>query len=101
MTPQQRMERSLAIAEAITSTARVISQHALNLPRTGKKRNVFIKSYNRRPNNKKRSAIIVAKMIATTYFGALDILKIQSMPIPKFKNGAPIIQDHDNPAIIL
>jgi hypothetical protein len=101
MTPQQRMERQLAIAEAITSTARVLGEHALNLPRKGKKRNIFIKSYNRRPNSKKKSAVIVTKMIANIYFGALDVLRIQQTPIPKFKNGTPVIQDHGKPEIIL
>lgn len=55
------------------------------LPRTGKRnRNIFRKTYNRRPGNKQKRAFVMAKMGLSAVMGASQVHLITSQPIPKY-----------------
>lgn len=82
------MSKQLEIAQQVMNTATVITDLAKQLPKTGKRRNIFIKTYNRRPQNKKKRGAIIAQMALTSVMGAMQVARIASQPIPKFAKGS-------------
>jgi hypothetical protein len=81
-------EKQLTLAYSVLKTAGSLVELVKKLPITGKvKRNVFIKSYNRRPMNKQKRRLVLSQMAFSAFMGAIDIASIQSKPIPKFKAG--------------
>lgn len=79
-----KIEKSLAIAARAMSAAETITDVLKGMPKTGKQgRNIFIKTYNRRPGNKRKRALILARAGIHSMFASLEIARIISMPIPK------------------
>jgi len=57
----------------------------MQMPKTDKQgRNIFIKTYKRRPQNKKKRAAVMAKIAVATAVGAMNTMRIISQPIPKY-----------------
>lgn len=81
------MNKSASILESVIRTANAINEASKELPQTGKiGRNIFIKSYNRRPRNKQKRAAGMAKIIISAAIGVAQIHLIQSAPVPKDPN---------------
>ena len=89
MAPQEyKLEKAKQIFAAVTHTAGQITEGVKELPRTGKKRrNVFVKAYNRRPRNKQKRAQASFKIAMAAMIGAAQIYMVASQSIPKFKTG--------------
>ena len=77
-------EKRIAIIENVFATVEGITSALKDMPRTGKQgRNIFIKTYNRKPGNKRKRAIVVARTALAAAFGAMHALAIVSTPTPK------------------
>ncbi len=77
-------EKRVQIFNAIIYAAESISLIYKDYPVTGKKkRNVFIKKYNRRPMNKRKRNLIFAKAAMQQAISAMQISKIIQQPILK------------------
>lgn len=57
------------------------------LPKSGK-RNPFIKTYNRRPKNKQKRALIFTQLVMQNVFAAMSIAMIQQTPTPNYARGS-------------
>lgn len=77
-------QKRLAIFESVVNTATAVSGFAKQLPNTGKRRNIFVKSYNRRPNNKRKRALLLAQIAWSAHMGAVQIAIVASQPILKY-----------------
>lgn len=76
----KRLEVLLTVIDAADSICKQLKQ----LPRTGKKRrNIFIKSYNRRPNNKRKRAAGYMGIMMTSIISAMQVKQILQQPIRK------------------
>lgn len=83
-----RAAKTKQMFEVTAHTAWNINKVLKDMPRTGKKRrNIFIKSYKRRPQNKKKRALVLARVAMTTFFGSMQMLTVMQTPIPKYKKG--------------
>lgn len=72
------------ILEVVAHTTEALRAAMKTIPDTGKyRRNVFIKNYNRRPQNKYKSAKGFAAILIIGAMGASKILQIISQPIPR------------------
>lgn len=84
------MDKRYAILNSVLNTASVLKTISAELPKTGKKRNIFIKNYNRRPMNKQKRAKCLSNMAIVSCMGAAQISTIISQPVPKFEVGGLI-----------
>ena len=84
-----RMEKALDIFSTITETASSITALAKELPRTGKRRNIFRKTHNRRPQNTNKIRTIALRMSLAAIISSSRLFDKISRPIPKreFKSG--------------
>lgn len=82
-----KIEKQLAIIEAVMHTANMVIDQVKKLPKGKHRKNVFIKSYNRRPGNKRKRARIISGIAMSQYMGAAQIIRIASTPTPKYKSG--------------
>lgn len=73
--------------EAVTNTAASIQQAVKQLPASGKRRNIFLKSYNRRPNGKAKRAKIYLDILHLTLMGKARLQMIAAQLIPKYEIG--------------
>ncbi len=80
------IERKLAIAQICAHTAQRIAQELKELPKAGKKRNIFRKGYDRRPRNKSKRAYVFAKAAFSAMTGAMQIRAQLATPLPRYKN---------------
>lgn len=81
-------EKKLAMFEVVSHTANGITTIFKTMPRTGKKRrNIFVKSYNRRPQNKKKRALIMAQAAMTAVLGAMQLHAVMVRPIQRYQKG--------------
>ena len=80
-------DKKVAIIENIVHAASKNIELLKELPKTGKMRNIFIKSYNRRPQSKKKRGLVLMKIATNSYFSAIRQAVIISQPIPKYKKG--------------
>jgi len=87
MTAEQKYSKAIAIAESVTETATGIVRELKKLPKGKHKRNVFIKTYNRRPGNKRKRAIVMMNSSMSAMMGAMQVAMIMQTPIPKLKPG--------------
>lgn len=82
------------IIECAAGTTNTLIGYAKQIPNTGKRdRNIFIKSYNRRPGNKMKALKATLAMVSTTFMGAIQLAMIAAQPLPKYKQGAPEIKN--------
>lgn len=89
------------IAVTVSELARHISGIMAEMPKTGKAgRNIFIKSYNRRPRNKQKRNKIIVQAAIRSAIGASQIAVIQSQPTPRFPSGTPAIVGSGRPEIV-
>lgn len=86
-----KAKKALALAETIIAGAEFISGQIQQLPKSKHRRNIFLKSYHRRPMAKKRTARIMANIAIGSAITATQAEIITSQPIPRFKKGTPII----------
>lgn len=76
----KRLEILLTVIDAADSICKQLKQ----IPRTDKKRrNIFIKSYNRRPNNKRKRAASYIGIMMTSIISATQVKQILQQPIRK------------------
>ena len=81
------MSKQAAIAEVVMNQAQVIINISKTLPNTSKRRNIFKKTYDRRPNNKSKRALAFVQMAITSAMSAAQIGIIAGQRTPKFKSG--------------
>lgn len=67
----------------VKNTAEAVAKHLKDMPKTGKRRNIFIKTYNRRPQSRKKANNVLALVSMTQMMGAAQLMSIMSQPIPK------------------
>lgn len=80
--------KELSIASTVVDSAHRTIELLKQIPKTGKAgRNIFIKSYNRRPQNKKKTRLLMFKVALNTFMTANQILIIQATPMPRYPNG--------------
>lgn len=85
---KHKKEKSLAINEIIVNLAKTVVNITKTLPKDGK-RNPFVKSYNRRPRNKKKRLLATAQVAINTRLAQSQAYIVASQPIPKFQKGSP------------
>src|SRR5436190_11654809 len=79
-------DKHFMLAQTLINTALSVIDFVKMLPKTGKhKRNIFIKTYNRRPMNKKKRAVIMAQIAMATATGAINVAITMQHPLPKQK----------------
>lgn len=84
-----KLEKAKAIAASVMATASAITGIARKLPKTNKaNRNIFIKTYNRRPGNKITRKMLYAQIALTLYMSRAQIQAVISQPIPKYPRGS-------------
>lgn len=88
MNEDYKTQRAIEIAETATHTASSIAKSLRQLPKTGKRRNIFSKTYNRRPMKKIKTAAVMLNTAFAAFMGAAQISRIIETPIPKFPQGA-------------
>jgi hypothetical protein len=82
------MNKQLEIFQNTIHTANNVSDALKQMPKTGKRgRNIFLKSYNRRPMNKKKRAQAMFNVAWHVYFGAIQNAIIISTPMLKYPKG--------------
>lgn len=82
------LEKKKVIAETILNSAEILVAQAKRLPNTSKhRRNIFTKSYNRRPQNKQKRLVIMAQMCIDASITSVEILRMTQTPATKFLNG--------------
>jgi len=80
------IEKQMAIANAIIDAAMSVVSFAKDISKltpTNKRRNVFVKSYNRRPANKKKRAVLTAQSAINVAMASDRIRAMLSQPQPK------------------
>ena len=80
------MNKQIAIVESMINSVAIISAQIKRIPKTDKRmRNIFVKSYNRRPMNKQKRANAIACITIQSAISAAQISTIISTPneIPK------------------
>lgn len=85
---QFKKEKAFAMADAVIGAATEIASISKLLPKSKLRKNVFLKSYNRRPGNKKKTAIALAKVYMAARLTRLQLLQIISQPNPRFNPGS-------------
>lgn len=81
----QNSKQAKVLTTVLNTCSSVVN--AMNsMPDTSKKRNIFIKSYNRRPQNKKKRRMAIFEVAMSSYIGATQIAITASQPIPKSPN---------------
>lgn len=81
---QSIIDKKLAIMQLTVQTAANITNTLKDMPHTGKKgRNVFVKAYNRRPQNKKKRAMVMIRVALSACFGVASLYRIIKTPIPR------------------
>lgn len=83
-------EKSAAIAQTVIETAGIVTNQLKNLPVPKRKRNVFVKSYSRRPMNRNKTASTILQISCTLQMSAFHMAIIQATPIPKYKPGTNV-----------
>lgn len=83
MMKQNRLSMANVVIDAALNTITLCKQ----LPRNGK-RNPFNKSYNRRPRNKQRRALVMAQIAISARLARTQLEIISSQPLPKYPKGA-------------
>jgi len=98
-----KLNKSIAIINAIKEAADTITRHAKDLPKDKFHKNVFIKSYNRRPRNQQKRARAINGMAIAKAKGISQIRIITTQPLPKFKGGGVtgLIDNHEKEEIIM
>jgi len=82
--------KSLKIAALFENTvelAKAISSMMRQLPKVKARRNVFIKTYHRRPMNKGKKAKVMCQIDTQVVYTSIQNRMILSQPIPKFAKG--------------
>jgi hypothetical protein len=87
---QHQTEKGLAIIRNAVETEKGITHSLKQLPQTGKKRNVFIKNYNRRPLNKRKRKQVMALVAFKIMMSAVTHATILSTPIPRYIKGGEL-----------
>lgn len=87
---KSNFQKSAAIAQTIIETADIITHQLKNLPVPKRKKNVFVKSYSRRPMNRNKTAHTLLGISCTLQVSAFHMAIIQSTPIPKYKPGTNV-----------
>lgn len=77
--------KSLAIFETIVDSHSKISNELKKLPSSKKK--PFTKTYNRRPRKEVAKSLAFVNIYLTVQSTLMQILRIQSQPIPKYSHG--------------
>ncbi len=90
-----KIEKQIEIAQTIKHAALNITSISATIPNTGKNKNIFIKAYNRRPQNKKKTAQAFGKMALSSLFSAIQISTIKDTPTPKYKGGGIMFNEAD------
>lgn len=80
------------MAEVVINAAIHVVNSVREMPQTGKhKRNIFIKTYNRRPRNKQKRAMAFANIAIHMAISRQQLLRINSQPIAKYLEGENIL----------
>lgn len=75
--------KHLRIMGEVVWAAQKIAKLFKTLPK-GKHGNIFIKSYNRRPRNKQKRAIVIMQSTVQSAMTAAQVATIASQPLPSF-----------------
>lgn len=81
------VEKKMLMVEHVNNTALGMADILKSMPNTGKHRNVFIKSYNRRPRTKQRRNLGMIKLQMYVVSRAIGLAIIIQQPIPKYATG--------------
>lgn len=85
-----RKSKAIAIFNSVVTTAESITTALKHMPRTGKRnRNIFIKTYNRRPKNKFKRDGVLTSTQAVAIIGACQLCIIMSQPVRKENSPEP------------
>lgn len=96
---RHQTDKAIVLLESVLNTAEMINRAVKMLPRTQKHgRNIFTKTYNRRPMNKQKRALGFMHIGIAAALGTVRAISIASMPIPKYLPGTQTIPA--TPAII-
>lgn len=83
---RDKLEKQKAIAISILQNAQTVISAIKEMPKTGKRgRNIFIKTYNRRPDNKRKRRKIIARVAISTAISAMQIRAIASTPRRRYQ----------------
>ncbi len=87
-TPEtQALLKRIEIAQAVMHGATSVADYAKQLPKGEHHKNVFVKTYNRRPMNKGKRAKAMMGMAMSCAISAMRVATIMQQPIPRFIKG--------------
>ena len=81
MTSEEKLNKYMAIAAAVIHHATLIREAVKNLKSPSKK--AFKLTYNRRPLSKRRKAVAISAIVASSLSAAVQTRTILSQPKPK------------------